>query len=410
MTKYEYLAELERLLSALPEQERRDAMNYYEEYFVSAGPEKEAEAIHELGTPQQVARKILEEAGVNPGDQATGNPIYAAAQPSGRRKLSTPMIVLLVVVAVLVVVPIIAGLLGGLAFGSFTAQTAAAVESEPVAGSSGGSAESLPQPTAGSGTAETASNGTVSLGADLRKLEIDIYNVDLTVEVDPGVAGPVVSAPELPQDQVVVRRESDGEVKLYLGNRDDLRNQGTLIPVPATLTLPADVSTKDMDFELYAGSVSIPDLTLQELDISVNAGVVTLGAMEAQSIDIETNAGSVVATALTANEVDLGTNAGSIEVESGTAGSAGMETNAGGITVNRLEASREGEFDVRAGTMQVGLAGQETEYNLIADITGGSLNYGAQTYWNTEIRGQGTGMITLEIDVAAGDATFSFVG
>ena len=77
MTKYEYLAELERLLSALPEQERRDAMNYYEEYFVSAGPEKEAEAIHELGTPQQVARKILEEAGVNPGDQATGNPIYA---------------------------------------------------------------------------------------------------------------------------------------------------------------------------------------------------------------------------------------------------------------------------------------------------------------------------------------------
>ena len=60
--------------------------------------------------------------------------------------------------------------------------------------------------------------------------------------------------------------------------------------------------------------------------------------------------------------------------------------------------------------MQVGLAGQETEYNLIADITGGSLNYGAQTYWNTEIRGQGTGMITLEIDVAAGDATFSFVG
>ena len=64
MTKYEYLAELERLLATLPEQERRDAMNYYEEYFVSAGPEKEAEAIRELGTPQQAAQKILEEAGV----------------------------------------------------------------------------------------------------------------------------------------------------------------------------------------------------------------------------------------------------------------------------------------------------------------------------------------------------------
>ena len=56
MTKYEYLAKLEQLLSSLPEQERRDAMNYYEEYFVSAGPEKEAEAIRELGTPEELLK------------------------------------------------------------------------------------------------------------------------------------------------------------------------------------------------------------------------------------------------------------------------------------------------------------------------------------------------------------------
>ena len=82
MTKYEYLAELERLLAALPEQERRDAMNYYEEYFVSAGPEKEAEAIRELGTPQQAAQKILEEAGV----AAAPAPEEPQAAPAAKKR------------------------------------------------------------------------------------------------------------------------------------------------------------------------------------------------------------------------------------------------------------------------------------------------------------------------------------
>ena len=43
MKKYEYLSELEKRLSALPEAERRDALNYYEEYFDAAGPDKAAQ-------------------------------------------------------------------------------------------------------------------------------------------------------------------------------------------------------------------------------------------------------------------------------------------------------------------------------------------------------------------------------
>ena len=37
MKKYEYLSELEKRLSALPADARRDALNYYEEYFDAAG-------------------------------------------------------------------------------------------------------------------------------------------------------------------------------------------------------------------------------------------------------------------------------------------------------------------------------------------------------------------------------------
>lgn len=413
MTKYEYLAELERLLSALPEQDRRDAMNYYEEYFVSAGPEKEAESIHELGTPQEVARKILEEAGIRPGRTPSGGaPMYTTAPPVTHRKLSTPMIVLLVIVGVLIVLLIALGLLGGivgnLARDSYRTATTATVESEPADGALGGSSAASQQ-SATSSTAETA-NGTVSLGAGLRELDIHLYDIDLTVAVDPNITEPVVSAPDLPQDQLIVRTGSDGDIKLYLGDQSRLQNLHDHDPVPVTLTLPADVSSQDMDIELSAGKVKMPDLALRELDVKVNAGSVTLGAVEAQTIDIEINAGSVTATALSANEVDFGTNAGSIEVETITTGSIDMETNAGSLTVDRLEYSGEGEFDVNAGSMQVGLAGQENDYSLIADITGGHLTYGDTTYANSEIRGQGTGSRTLKIDVKLGDATFSFVG
>lgn len=40
MTRQEYMQQLAALLAAMPEAERRDALDYYEEYFDAAGPEK----------------------------------------------------------------------------------------------------------------------------------------------------------------------------------------------------------------------------------------------------------------------------------------------------------------------------------------------------------------------------------
>lgn len=49
MTRTAFLAALEQL-APLPETERKDALSYYEDYSDAAGPEKEAQAIAELGT------------------------------------------------------------------------------------------------------------------------------------------------------------------------------------------------------------------------------------------------------------------------------------------------------------------------------------------------------------------------
>ena len=58
MNRVEFMAELESLLSAMPEEERQAAVRYYADYFADAGEANEAEVIRELGSPEKVAESI----------------------------------------------------------------------------------------------------------------------------------------------------------------------------------------------------------------------------------------------------------------------------------------------------------------------------------------------------------------
>ena len=58
MSKQEFLYRLETLLMDLPKDERDDALDYYEQYFEAAGPEREQEVIRELGSPEKAAESI----------------------------------------------------------------------------------------------------------------------------------------------------------------------------------------------------------------------------------------------------------------------------------------------------------------------------------------------------------------
>lgn len=58
MTKYEFLAALEKELAGVPTDERVAALQYYNEYIDEAGPEREEEIIQELGSVQHVAAEV----------------------------------------------------------------------------------------------------------------------------------------------------------------------------------------------------------------------------------------------------------------------------------------------------------------------------------------------------------------
>lgn len=395
MTKYEYLAKLEQLLSSLPEQERRDAMNYYEEYFVSAGPEKEAEAIRELGTPEEAARKILEGSDAVPPE--SGAPAYtaqpAAAVPRHGRIPTALWVVLGVVVGLVVLFGLLVAL-GGLVFARST------TASTEVVGS--GSSIVLPQPTAPtdpaaqSGSPSTGETGTVtgtadnwqaSLGSDLRKLDMKVNNGDLAVVLDPAATEFTLQVNGL--DQSILRtRADDGGLNVQLGPQGN--QQGHLFT--ATLTIPDTGVLQDLDVSLNSADLDLPDMTLDELEISLNAGDVQAGDILARSISLETNAGNIYAAVCQADEVSL-------------------ETNAGRIEAARVQPGRELEVSSNAGEITASLTGTASDYTLQAEVLAGGLTYDGTSYSSLaqQLR-QGTGTVEIDVECAAGQIDLSFPG
>ena len=134
MTREEFLRRLNELLSDVTDEERAEAIRFYEEYLDDAGPQQEAQVLEELGSPEKVAaiiRANVPGSRVQPEPQAaqaqSGHtapgvgaaaaiplPPYArpgAAQPAPPRKGMSDRTILLIILAV-VLFPLWIGLAG----------------------------------------------------------------------------------------------------------------------------------------------------------------------------------------------------------------------------------------------------------------------------------------------------------
>lgn len=127
-----YLNDLSRLLvNQLSPEEYNNVMQYYTEYFADAGIEKQEEVIKELGTPEELASKIIEEykgrqeeetpaqdnsayyndvvdesvVSQNYEQKATQEPVQTTVRP--RRRLAKGWIALIVVASIIFSLPII---------------------------------------------------------------------------------------------------------------------------------------------------------------------------------------------------------------------------------------------------------------------------------------------------------------
>lgn len=218
MKKYEYLSELEKRLSALPADARRDALNYYEEYFDAAGTDNEDATAAELGDPAEVARKILEGEGLTPDDAAPGEtpltpptapePPAADPQPVPPRRSPKAKTMWLIFAVVIVAALLIQLAVLALSFAKPSGGTASMVtvpleEEETAASVLVRNEDFYNEATA----AEDADNGsplekmdfTTGL-ADAKNITFDIDYGAVTVVVDSGAAEPTLSCTNLRQD------------------------------------------------------------------------------------------------------------------------------------------------------------------------------------------------------------------
>lgn len=116
MNKEEFLKKLEALLSDMDEAERKEALQYYKEYFEDSEKE-EADVIKELGSPEEVAHNIREELAekeIVPTRSNSKTNQSQTATPTKENKGMEPWAVVLIVLLVLffgipVGIPLLAG-------------------------------------------------------------------------------------------------------------------------------------------------------------------------------------------------------------------------------------------------------------------------------------------------------------
>ncbi len=275
MTRTAFLAALEQLLAPLPEAERKDALSYYEDYLDAAGPEKEAQAIAELGTPEEVAHKILEE-------QAPADSSAAPTSPAHKPRSTWRMV--------------LGGGLAVLAICIFLFQYSKAapvppVDATPSPASSTSDASSAVVQNEGTSSAASADlSGTLpptipadDLGNSTLQIPLEKLRTELELELDYGSVV-FVTDPTLTSDvyatfqfdnfpHTPLQRTSDeyGHTTLDFEMPDNWQVSPDAPEALLTVTLPADALTR-LTLDLEVGDVHLDDLQLQSLKVELDNG------------------------------------------------------------------------------------------------------------------------------------------
>ena len=119
MSRWEFMRELEELLSDISPSEREEALQYYNDYFNDAGKENEQSVIESLGSPEQVAKIVREGLGEEQGQgEFTENGFTSSDEQKNEvveKKNNLPTwAIVLIVIACVICSPVILGAAGSL--------------------------------------------------------------------------------------------------------------------------------------------------------------------------------------------------------------------------------------------------------------------------------------------------------
>ncbi|MEG2059627.1 MAG: DUF1700 domain-containing protein [Lachnospiraceae bacterium] len=122
MKREDFMKQLEKLLTGMAEDEKRDALAFYENYFEDAGMENEEKVIEELESPEKLAASIKkdclgeqehEKEKEQEKEEGSSVNVVKQAQSNSFYKEHRTLCIVLVVIAILCTSPLWGGLLGG---------------------------------------------------------------------------------------------------------------------------------------------------------------------------------------------------------------------------------------------------------------------------------------------------------
>ncbi len=125
-------------------------------------------------------------------------------------------------------------------------------------------------------------------------------------------------------------------------------------------------------------TISVPQDCKLNLNIDLNAGIINLPDGEFEKLDLHLNAGEVTGSEITASSLECKMNAGNIKFESVECTSGTFKLNAGTLEISRLACDKI-TTNLNAGTATLHVVGTATEYTVDIDKNAGSCNIANHT-------------------------------
>lgn len=398
MTRTEYMKSLEKLLASLPETERRDALDYYDEYFDAAGKSRESETIAELGSPEEVAQKILENQDFVPAEapSASIEPEPSSMRPVKKHRSHwTPL-----AACALLAVAGLAFVGAHLPFRRIVPATANVTETDTL------NSPTYSHLAVENNAVDSSSSFHVSLDR-LKNLTLDLDIGDVNFIPEKGLTDARIEYKNrdshFESDFVFKDSGSYFNYKAPKGfhfNVKDMEKKFTL-----TIYLPEGFEMNKLDATLDMGDLSLGSLKVKDLTAELDMGSFTADDLTTRTADFDLDMGNFTVSSLTAETADIELSMGNLTILNGNAHDFTVSNDMGDIKVGLLTGAQKIDLEADAGTIELTVDGVLSDYGIDAENDFGTLRIDGKNY-SERFQSSGNRKLTLSNDM--GSTTLNF--
>ena len=398
MTRTEYMKSLEKLLAPLPETERRDALDYYDEYFDAAGDDREAETIAELGTPQEVAQKILENQDLVPAEvPSSDNSIPYPRRPEKKHHIHWKPLAACALLA-----------MTGFAFvgAHLPFRRVVTTTAEETVVSPGTTNSATYSNLAVENTPASDSAFNVSLDC-MKKLTLDLDLGSVQFISEQGLTEARI---ELKNCDSRFKTDFDFQdsgshcnyktPKGFNFNLKGMKNKFTL-----TIYLPEGFEMDKLDTDLDMGDLSLGSLKVKDLTAELDMGNCTADALTSDTADFSLDMGNFTADSLDARTAEIDLSMGNLSISNVNASDFTVDNDMGDIKIGLLTGAQKIDLDTDMGTIELMVDGSLSDYAVDASNDLGTLRIDGKKYSET-FHSSGSRKLTLSNSM--GSTTLDF--